>query len=703
MRRGLECRVGRRFRMVNMVVEAAARRIVAAVIVLAACGAIAAQAQCVTNSQTINNSGVGLVTGLAVPGNGCIVNSGIVTTNGDLAETLVVTGTGSITNSGTAAATADGEAAAIVLGSGSVSNSGTAAATSTAAGFPAQAIIVEGPGSVSNSGTATATASAGGTAEAIIIIGNGSINNSGSAAASAAGISPGGTHAIVATLLINGNGTIINSGSVTANGGTGSILANAIDVTGIGTVINTGVATARGPAPIAIALGAGSSTVINAGAAIAPGGTAILFNGNDNNTLTLLPGSLLIGAIDLAGIGNAVNVDVGNQNLTFNTLAGATVTSNVPFVVSGNRVVTIDPTPFGLADRTLMDFTRAVSGILDGIGGGAAPSGPLSSAFAPVDGLAARFADDFAAIQSSIPALAYADDVFKNPTYVAADGRAVWARGFGGERTQDPQDGMLGAHTAFYGGAVGFDLVARPDLRLGLFAGGGESRLTLDGNAGSTDTDTAFGGLYGRWSFVALGRDAFLDFALHGGGSSNTTSRTINNNTLPGGIEIATASYDSSYLSPELKFGIDVPLAAQYTLTPSLGVRYVAGFFGGYTEIGTTAPLTVASRTIQDVEERGELKLTHATPLGGDLLLTSVHAGAIGLEREGDTTVEATLLGINLPFVTPGKSTVAGVVGGAGFEWRTREGISFFGAGEAIGFSDQGTLWSARGGVRVAF
>jgi hypothetical protein len=99
---------------------------------------------------------------------------------------------------------------------------------------------------------------------------------------------------------------------------------------------------------------------------------------------------------------------------------------------------------------------------------------------------------------------------------------------------------------------------------------------------------------------------------------------------------------------------------------------------------------------------RGELKLTRATPVGPDLLLTSVHVGAIGLERTGDTTVNAVLLGANLPFVTPGKNDVAGVLGGGGIEWRTREGVSMFGAAEAIGFSDQSTVWSARGGIRVA-
>ena len=91
---------------------------------------------------------------------------------------------------------------------------------------------------------------------------------------------------------------------------------------------------------------------------------------------------------------------------------------------------------------------------------------------------------------------------------------------------------------------------------------------------------------------VSLGRASFLDFALHGGGSSNSTSRTINNITIASGIEIATASYSSSYISPELKYGVNIPLWTQYTLTPSVRLRYVAGFFG---EAGHAAPASLGA------------------------------------------------------------------------------------------------------------
>jgi hypothetical protein len=133
-------------------------------------------------------------------------------------------------------------------------------------------------------------------------------------------------------------------------------------------------------------------------------------------------------------------------------------------------------------------------------------------------------------------------------------------------------------------------------------------------------------------------------------------------------------------------------------------VRYVAGFFGGYTESGSTADLTVASRTTQDIEERGEVKLTQTTTFARDVqLLTSLYGGVVGLQRVGDTTINTVLLGASLPFVTPGQNDVVGELGGLGFEWRTRNGVSFFGAGEYTAMSDKSSNVAAKGGLRVAF
>jgi hypothetical protein len=495
----------------------------------------------------------------------------------------------------------------------------------------------------------------------------------------------------------NGGGNGITNNSGTNNG----FILNEAFAGGNSIVNNSG--TNNGSVEL-FAVGGGTSTLTNSGRIINFAGLAIQFVGGPD-TLTLLPGSFIVGGIQLVGAADTVNVRTGNQNLTFVSLAGATVTGTVPFAVSGNRIASIDPTPFGLADKNLMDFTRAVSSILGSIG----DSTPVSSGPAAANAFAAetgsnRVGDAFA----SIPALAYAGSdtmAFKNPTMVYADGRSVWARGFAGERFQREDDTSLRARNLFEGGAIGIDLLVRPDLRFGIFAGGGHSQLSIDFNASSTRTDTVFGGIYGRYAFSSFGAASFLDFALHGGGSSNGVTRgNINNNLLAGGLETATASYNSSYVSPELTYGVKLPLWTDYTLTPSIRLRYVAGTFDGYTETGSTANLTVASRTIHDFEQRGELKLTRTTALSPrDALLTSVNVGVLGIERAGNTTVNTILLGQGLPFVTPGKSAVAGVFGGLGMEWRTRAGVSFFGAAEYTAMSDQANLIVGRGGIKVAF
>jgi hypothetical protein len=382
----------------------------------------------------------------------------------------------------------------------------------------------------------------------------------------------------------NSNGGILTQASgaggnaITNNSGTNNgFILNQSFAGGNAVINNSG--TNNGSVEL-IAFGGGTSSLTNSGRIINFAGLAIQFVGGPD-TLTLLPGSFIVGGIQLVGTADTVNVRTANQNLTFVSLAGATVTGTVPFAVSGNRIASIDPTPFGLADKNLMDFTRAVSSILGSIGDTtSASSGPAgSNAFAAETG-SNRVGDAFA----SIPALAYAGSdtmAFKNPTMVYADGRSVWARGFAGERFQQADDTSLRARNLFEGGAIGADLLARPDLRIGIFAGGGHSELSLDMSAGNTKTDTAFGGIYGRYAFSSFGAASFLDFALHGGGSTNATSRNINNNLLPSGLETATASYNSSYVSPEITYGVKLPLWTDYTLTPSLRLRYVAGTFGG--------------------------------------------------------------------------------------------------------------------------
>jgi hypothetical protein len=125
---------------------------------------------------------------------------------------------------------------------------------------------------------------------------------------------------------------------------------------------------------------------------------------------------------------------------------------------------------------------------------------------------------------------------------------------------------------------------------------------------------------------------------------------------------------------------------------------------GGYTESGSTANLTVNSRTMQNIEERADLTLTRTISYApAERIQTSATLGVLGLQRVGGSNVGGVLLGQNLTFAAPGKNSLTGVYGGLGLDWRTRGGVSFFSGGEYTAMSDTSTTITGKSGVRVTF
>jgi outer membrane autotransporter protein len=191
---------------------------------------------------------------------------------------------------------------------------------------------------------------------------------------------------------------------------------------------------------------------------------------------------------------------------------------------------------------------------------------------------------------------------------------------------------------------------------------------------------------------------------VQGGHSQNSTIRNINNNLIAGGQETATASFGGWFISPELAFGERFALPDNWSLTPAARVRYVAAEFAGFTESGSTANLTVGDRMLQDIEERGDLTLTHTmTTANWGQSSLSIHAGVLGLQRTGGDSVNAILLGEALAFATPGKSNVGGVYVGGGFEWCALQRVAVFATGEYTAMSDSSSTVTGKAGVRVGF
>ncbi len=256
--------------------------------------------------------------------------------------------------------------------------------------------------------------------------------------------------------------------------------------------------------------------------------------------------------------------------------------------------------------------------------------------------------------------------------------------------------------TGYYGGLFGGDRQVSPTLRLGAFLGGGHTDTHIDPSMGRDTSTIAFGGLLARKDFGA----SFLTLAVQGGGSWNDETRTINNNTVTGGIETARASFGGWYVNPEVTLGRGFAMSTAdgaFVLTPSVRLRYLHAAFDGYTETGSAANLTVGDRFLDDFEERVQLKATTTRALAsGTVLTTDVHGGAVGSQRLGSSTINATLLSQAIPFATPGAKDVWGGFAGAGLALRIGR-TTLTASGEFAHYSNKTNVLTAEGSVAVSF
>jgi hypothetical protein len=574
--------------------------------------------------------------------------------------------TGSVTNFGTIIGTGGTEGAGIAaFGNATVANSGTISGTSTTDDGIAAGIAAD-TATVTNSGTISGTAGGNGVG---IDAGSATVFNSGTI------IGAGGTEGI--GIFANNNATVFNSGTIIGTGGT----------EGIG--IRVGAA----------------GNVATSGTIIGSGGTAIQFNGNGgraaSDILTVLPGARFGGLVDFGGGADTVNFGPGSWILNtarFDAGLSSVNTSGNPSVVTPTQIIVADLSGFAAQNRAILDITGWIGSVLPDTPVFAPGAGGSASAFAALDTPSSPF-DAFASFPSEALGSAKAP-AMKAASAVYADGNAVWAKGFGGQRVQDTSGAFIGGTTTGAGGAVGYERAIDPDLKLGALVGGSTNKTNLYFNAGSTSTDTVFGGAYGR----KMWGGTFLDLAVIGGNLANTNVRNIGGGL---GLVSANASYGGWFIDPSLAFGhrFDVNLVpGNFTITPAVKVRYLDAHFDGYAESGAgVANLVVAGRDFQAWEERAELTFANSfTVAGGHRVMVRVTGGALAQQRSAGGQVNIALLGQNFLAATPDRGSISGAFGGAGLDWQMGN-VTLFASGEATGTNDSTHTFAAKGGARMSW
>ncbi len=87
----------------------------------------------------------------------------------------------------------------------------------------------------------------------------------------------------------------------------------------------------------------------------------------------------------------------------------------------------------------------------------------------------------------------------------------------------------------------------------------------------------------------------------------------------------------------------------------------------------------------------------------GGTFKTTADIGVIGLERVGNSNINAVLLGQNLAFVTPGAASAVGLVVGGGVQYLPTPNMALYLSAEGTVMSDNSVTGALAGGARISF
>ncbi len=592
-----------------------------------------AQAQSFTvpeNGTLIGNQRLG-------PGDTGTIESGGLLQNNGTAISIAGGGASTVINNGSIVSTI-GRGVDIGNGPGStVINNGTITTNN------AEAILADSLQSgftIVNTGTLITT---GGSSETFDLGGDSStFDNSGA-------IINNGNSPISSAVRFRGdNNTGVNSGTISSTGdnGTGLSFSGGDN----NTFANTGTITASGVDGVAVNFfGSTTNTFTNNGIISATGGaTQAIVGGAGGQTLNLGAGSQIIGAIDLGGGIDTVNI-LGNgpsSVLTFTNTENINLAGNVSGVVIGDTASIVDSTGQAFLAQTVSTVNTAIHNTIHNRVNANFETAPQTV--------------------SSNTVSSKNDENTSSASFFGNNRSGAWAGVFGSTLERDGEGAILSYKQNYYGLIGGYEL----DTDFGqLGFVGGFSSSAIETNVQSIDTDVLsfFGGVYGQFPVGA----ATISSSLIGGYESYDNDRTVTNNL--GATETASSDFNNIFISASLGASAAYKLNQNFELRPSGALTYTASFFDNYTESGTTSSnLSIDSRTVQTLNIRAQM----AGAFIYDNAELELRTGFDGrFSNDGD--IGASLAGTNFQFAASDDDSVEGGFVGIGLKIDRGNGFTF--------------------------
>lgn len=504
-----------------------------------------------TNVQFINNGTIrtGATNGYGMASFGAgskFINNGTLTTSGANAHAIHGTGTNStLVNNGTLTTSGnDSYGLNSANANSTIVNSGTI----TTSGTDAYGIGSTNSGStLSNSGTITTSGSNAfgmyNDGDGVTSVNSGTITTSGS---DGAGIRGDGN-----------NSTLVNSGAITstnADGMRSSGSSNTLTVSDAGTV------TVSGAGRAGIRSTGANGTINVSGTVIATGSATEAIVGASNQTLNIKPGATIVGTINLGAGTNVVNIDTssGGRSSTLTIVNAGTVNPSA----GGDGIVLQSGSTVAIVDPTGLSANRATLGTM-------------------TVGIHQAVRQQLARSNKPQPVVVAASDLEPGMLY-AEQMPFVWGQVFGGYKKRG-DDGAALAYTSRVGGVIGGYEKAIGDHSIGVFGGASVSRMETDVTSVESDSNGVFIGGYGEYVFG----DWAIDAAVVVGYQRHKDKRLVVDNLI--GEETARSDYNSTYISPSLALIRSIDIGGGIELRPSAEVNYTYGYYGGYSETGTTS------------------------------------------------------------------------------------------------------------------